>query len=259
MTSIINAQNISLLRDGKTVLDNVSLSISDRDFITIVGPNGAGKSALISCLLGLQKPNSGKVIASSNLKIGYLPQNFNPEHTLPISVADFIRLGNKVTVDELKAVAIETNTLALINKQIHHLSGGERQRVLLARALAKKPNLLVLDEPAQNLDVSGQLAFYQLIEQVYEQRKLSILMVSHELHLVMAVSQRVVCLYKHICCTGKPNVIVRDPEFIKIFGTEMTNRMAVYSHDHDHTHVHTHDDNCQHHQHNHNAQGDYNG
>lgn len=235
--------------NGKPILDNVSLEIGDRDFITVIGPNGAGKSMLLKCLMNIRPADKGQLTSRKDLTIGYVPQSFNPEITLPISVISFLQLGNKVTDVELLNIAKETNVETLLEQQIHDLSGGERQRVLLARALAKQPKLLVLDEPAQNLDVTGQLEFYQLIETVFEQRNISILMVSHELHLVMACSKQVICLYRHICCSGTPQAVVKDPEFIKLFGTEMASSMAVYHHEHDHSHRHTHDESCQHHSH----------
>ncbi len=246
MINLIHAENLSVIHNGKTVLEDVSLSISEKDFITIVGPNGAGKSILLKCLIGMLQPTEGSIKTSENLRCAYAPQDFSTENTLPISVKKFLTLNNKLSQDELNTVAEETNITNLLNRQIHSLSGGERQRVLLGRALAKKPNLLVLDEPAQNLDVNAQQSFYELIENIYENRELSILMVSHELHLVMACSKKVICLYHHVCCSGTPQSVVNDPEFVKIFGPEMSRRMAIYHHEHDHSHSHTHDENCQH-------------
>jgi zinc transport system ATP-binding protein len=253
VTSLIHAKNLSVIHDGKAILDKVSLNISERDFITIIGPNGSGKSMLLKCIMGIQKASSGSISARPGVQIAYAPQDFTTENTLPISVKKFLSLNNTLSTEEFNNIAKETNISALLDRQVHSLSGGERQRVLLGRALAKKPNLLVLDEPAQNLDVNGQHAFYALIEEIFKNRNISILMVSHELHLVMACSNKVICLYHHICCSGTPQSVVQDPEFIKIFGTEMANRMAVYHHDHDHSHIHTHDESCQHfsHQHDH--------
>lgn len=246
MTNLIHAKNLSVIHDGKAILDRVNLTISERDFITIVGPNGSGKSMFLKCLIGVKKASSGSVEKQKDIQIAYAPQDFVAENTFPINVKKFLSINNKLSTEEINSVATETNISDLLNRQVHSLSGGERQRVLLGRALAKKPNLLILDEPAQNLDINGQHAFYALIEKIYQSSNISILMVSHELHLVMACSNKVVCLYHHICCSGTPLSVVRDPEFVKIFGTEMANRMAIYHHDHDHTHDHTHDDNCQH-------------
>ncbi len=249
MTTLLHAKNLSLFKHGKAVLQNVSLEIKARDFITVIGPNGAGKSLLLKCLMGILQASEGSITAAADLKVGYVPQNFNPDPTIPITVKHFLLLGNKVSSETLHTIAAETNISSLLDRQLHELSGGERQRVLLGRALAKQPNMLVLDEPAQNLDIAGQLAFYQLLEDLYEKHPISILMVSHELHLVMACSKQVVCLYHHICCSGAPQAVIKDPEFIKLFGADMASHMAVYHHEHDHSHEHTHDDNCQHHTH----------
>ncbi len=246
MTHLIHAKNLSVVHGNKTVLEDIDLFIKAKDFITIIGPNGAGKSVLLKCLIGMQQPTKGSIERHHNLRCAYVPQDFNTENTLPISVKNFLTLNNHINEADLQDIAKETNITALLNRQIHSLSGGERQRVLLGRALAKKPSLLVLDEPAQNLDINAQQAFYTLIEDIYHSHDISILMVSHELHLVMACSTRVICLYHHICCSGTPQSVVKDPEFVKIFGADMSNRMAIYHHDHDHSHSHTHDENCQH-------------
>ena len=242
MTDIISASNITVTRDNKDILDNVSISVNADDFITILGPNGAGKSMLLKCLMGFYKPEKGMINRTPNLRIGYVPQQFVSEHTLPISTKRFLTLRKKVDEEEIEKIADETNIKSLLEKPVHVLSGGERQRVLLARSLIGNPELLVLDEPAQNLDISGQLAFYKLLEQIYQSRSLSILMVSHDLHMVMATTKKVVCLFHHICCSGEPQIVTKDPEFVSLFGNDMAEMMAVYQHGHNHTHeVHDHD------------------
>ncbi|MDC0399014.1 ATP-binding cassette domain-containing protein [Alphaproteobacteria bacterium] len=242
MTDIISASNITVTRDNKDILDNVSISVNADDFITILGPNGAGKSMLLKCLMGFYKPEKGMIYRTPNLRIGYVPQQFVSEQTLPIATKRFLTLRKKVDEEEIKKIADETNIKSLLEKPVHVLSGGERQRVLLARSLIGNPELLVLDEPAQNLDISGQLAFYKLLEQIYQSRSLSILMVSHDLHMVMATTKKVVCLFHHICCSGEPQIVTKDPEFVSLFGNDMAEMMAVYQHGHNHTHeVHDHD------------------
>ena len=242
MTDIISASNITVTRDNKDILDNVSISVNSDDFITILGPNGAGKSMLLKCLMGFYKPEKGIINRAPNLRIGYVPQQFLSEQTLPISTKRFLTLRKKVEEEEIKKIADETNIKSLLEKPLHILSGGERQRVLLARSLIGSPELLVLDEPAQNLDISGQLAFYKLLEQIYQSRSLSILMVSHDLHMVMATTKKVVCLFHHICCSGEPQIVTKDPEFVSLFGNDMAELMAVYQHGHNHTHEgHGHD------------------
>lgn len=240
MTTLIEATDISVSRNNKQILDKVSLTIGARDFITIVGPNGAGKTMLLKCLLNLYQPDSGTVQSPRPLKIGYMPQKIALDAILPLNVRDFLTLTHdKASINvDVEEIAFDTNCHALLGAQLHELSDGEIQRVLLARALMNEPELLVLDEPAQNLDVSSQLAFYKKIEEIYTARKISILMVSHDLHLVMASTQKVVCLFHHICCSGAPQVVTRDPEFIALFGDDMARMMAVYTHDHNHEHDH---------------------
>ena len=241
MDSLIQAKNISVTRGNRTILNDVSLDIFKQDFVTIIGPNGAGKSMLLKCIMGFYQADSGVVDKHPDLKIGYLPQRLTANQTIPINVERFLRLRKKFSKEDFAAVINETQTENLLNKALYVLSGGELQRVLLARALLDNPSILILDEPAQNLDVSGQLAFYKLIEKIHLLRRISILMVSHDLHLVMSSTKKVVCLYHHICCSGEPQIVAKDPEFISLFGNDMAKLMSVYHHSHDHQHDHTHD------------------
>ncbi len=236
MNNLIQVDNISVIRDRKQILSNVSLEVGVNDFITIIGPNGAGKSMLLKCLMGFYQPDSGAVACSPNLKIGYLPQRLVADLTMPITVKRFLQLRKTTNPNELTNVIDETQIASLLSLPLYVLSGGELQRVLLARALLDQPQLLILDEPAQNLDVSGQLAFYKLIEKIHLERKLAVLMVSHDLHLVMSSTKKVVCLYHHVCCSGEPQVVTQDPEFISLFGNDMARLMSVYHHTHDHAH-----------------------
>lgn len=238
---LLSAKNICLTLGSHQILDKVSLNIYPQDFITIIGPNGAGKSMLLKCLMGLYKPTDGKIDKKPDLKIGYVPQRLHTDPTFPMTVKAFIHLrASKIASDQFEKIIAETKIQELLDKQLHILSGGQMQRVLLARSLMHNPELLILDEPAQNLDISGQLSLYKLLDKIYENRKLSIIMVSHDLHIVMASSRKVICLYKHICCDGVPNLITKDPEFIKLFGQDMADMMAIYQHSH------THHDGCQH-------------
>ncbi len=238
MGDLVKAENLHVSRHDKTILQDVSLTIGEKDFITLIGPNGAGKSMLIKCLLGFYKPEKGRITKKKGLRTSYVPQHINTNKTIPISVRRFLTLRNRISRTALNRITRETDIQPYLDKPLEVLSGGEMQRVLLARALAKSPELLVLDEPAQNLDVSGQLAFYQLIDELYTSYKLSVLMVSHDLHMVMASTQQVICLFHHVCCTGTPQAVARDPEFISLFGSDMAKMMAMYRHSHDHTHVH---------------------
>lgn len=238
MTDLITAVNITVNRGGKNILDDVSLKVGTSDFITVLGPNGGGKSMLLKCLLGFYVPDRGQVTKVNHLRVGYVPQQFSSEHTMPISVSQFLNLRKTLSSNELERISSETNIKDLLHKPLNFLSGGELQRILLARSLIGKPSLLVLDEPARSLDIAGQLAFYKLLTRIYEQRDIAILMVSHDLHMVMATTRRVICLFRHICCSGEPQVVTKDPEFKKLFGNDMAEMMAVYQHGHNHSHAH---------------------
>lgn len=228
--ALISATNVSVLKNQKSILKNIDVKINKNDFITIIGPNGAGKTMLLKCLMGFYKPNFGEIQKKDKLKIGYMPQSINIINTMPIMVKNFITVRKKYDDISFKQVISEVDISQLVNKQLSVLSGGEMQRVLLARSLLNNPDLLVLDEPAQNLDLSGQLSFYKLIQEIYSKRNISILMVSHDLHLVMVSTKKVLCLSNHICCSGKPQQVAKDPEFISMFGKDMANMMAVYQH-----------------------------
>ena len=186
--------------------------------------------------MGTFMPDKGEIDKKNNLSIGYIPQNFNPDNSMPISVKRFLMLRKNFTPKELKSVSDETNISDVLSKNLSNLSGGELQRVLLARSLLGNPELLILDEPAQNLDIKNQLNFYNLLNQIYQTRNISILMVSHDLHMVMASTKQVICLFHHICCSGEPQTVAKDPEFISLFGNDMAKMMSVYQHTHDHSH-----------------------
>ena len=236
MNVLIDAKRITVLKRKKYILKDVSISIGERDFITVIGPNGAGKSMLLKCLLGFYQADAGTIERSKELRIGYMPQHLSFDRSMPITTGRFLRLRKRGNVSELQEVLHETDTAQLVARPLSVLSGGELQRVLLARSLLNDPELLVLDEPAQNLDISGQLAFYKLLEKIYANRSLSILMVSHDLHLVMASTKQVVCLFHHVCCSGEPQAVTKDPEFISLFGRDMAEMVSVYQHSHNHTH-----------------------
>ena len=236
MNALISAKNINVIKTGKNILKDVSININKNDFITIIGPNGAGKSMLLKCIMGFYQPNSGIIKRKPNLKLGYMPQNLDIIKTIPIKVQKFITLKKKFDKISLQKVILETQIENILDKQLTILSGGEMQRVLLARSLLNNPDVLILDEPAQNLDVSGQMHFYKLLQKIYSKRELSILMVSHDLHLVMISTKQVICLFHHICCSGEPQTVAKDPEFISLFVNDMAKMMSVYQHTHDHSH-----------------------
>jgi zinc transport system ATP-binding protein len=234
--ALISAHNISLSHHGKSVLDNVSFELKAGEFITLIGPNGAGKSSLIKVLLGLIKADSGDIKRSGDIRLGYTPQTFSPNPFIPISVIGFLNLNQKVAKNFLHETALLTGIEGLLDSPLKSLSGGELQRVLLARALLNKPNVLILDEPAQNLDVNGQMHLYKLIQDIHQQQGCAVLMVSHDLHRVMKESTQVLCLYRHICCMGQPETIIKDSQFNDLFADQMDELMATYEHHHNHCH-----------------------
>jgi zinc transport system ATP-binding protein len=238
---LLSCDGLTVTRKGRRILDNVSLAVMPGEFVTVIGPNGAGKSLLLGALIGLTRPDGGTVTRRPGLKIGYMPQRFSPEPALPMSVRRFLSLAKGVTPARIDEALALTGTAPYAGRQLHVLSGGELQRVLLARALLHDPDILVLDEPAQNLDIGGELSFYRLLDTIYRERGCAVLMVSHDLHMVMASTGRVICLFHHVCCSGAPSAVAKAPEFTALFGQDMTKMMAVYHHDHGHGHSHEHD------------------
>ena len=233
---MISTTDITLTRQGKTLLDKVSLTISKGDFISIIGPNGAGKTTLLKVLLGVLRADTGTVNRVPGLKIGYMPQQLQVESLFPLNAKRFLTLARKIGQDKLDRIINEVKIANVLSKPMSSLSGGELQRILLARALLNDPDLLILDEPVQSLDIDGQLHFYELLETLYKDLDLTILIVSHDLHIVMRTTRRVICLYHHICCEGEPETISRHPRFVELFGGGMSRMLKVYQHAHSHTH-----------------------
>ncbi len=238
-TKLIQANQLLLKRQHKTVLHDVSLSIHQGQIITIIGPNGCGKSTLIRVLLGLEKLDAGSVERKPNLRIGYMPQKLSLDERMPLSVWSFLKLTRNACSKDIRYWLKRLNIEILSQHSVHTLSGGEWQRVLLAKALLMKPDLLVLDEPVQGVDIQGQLELYSLIPQLRDELGCAILMVSHDLHLVMAATDEVICLNGHICCSGTPDKVSVDPAYLKLFGKEaVTAPLVTYTHHHDHEHDH---------------------
>lgn len=231
MKPLVEAAGICLHIGDNHILDNVSFKILPGQIVTLIGPNGAGKTSLIRIVLGLQKASAGRVTLASGVGIGYMPQKLHIDLSLPLSVRGFLGLADRNRENGLAALA-KVGVSQLMDSPMAHLSGGETQRVLLARALLRKPQLLVLDEPVQGVDVGGQEALYKLIGQIRDESGCSILMVSHDLHLVMAATDEVLCLNHHLCCQGTPDVVSANPIYRELFGT----RTAPYTHRHDHEH-----------------------
>ena len=236
--ALITLNNISLSHNGKNILDDVSFKLHPGEFITLIGPNGAGKSSLIKILLGVIKQDAGEIIHSGDVKLGYTPQSFTANPYIPISVIDFLTLNQKLDHDFTSQTCELTGIKDLLEMPLKNLSGGELQKILLTRALLNKPNVLILDEPAQNLDVDGQMQLYKLIQDIHQKQNCAVLMVSHDLHRVMKESTQVLCLYHHICCEGLPESILKDAQFNDLFADQIHELMATYEHHHNHQHEH---------------------
>ncbi|AAO27020.1 high-affinity zinc uptake system ATP-binding protein ZnuC [Buchnera aphidicola str. Bp (Baizongia pistaciae)] len=236
MSIFIQLNNISVNFNNRSILSNISLALTPNCILTLIGPNGAGKSTLVRVILGLLKPNQGKIFFKNNLRIGYIPQKLNLHSTLPITVNRFMNLSYFNDKNYIQGMLSRINIIHLKHHPLQKLSGGEMQKVLLARALLKKPELLVLDEPTQGIDIIGKIAFYKLVNQIKNELKCSILMVSHDLSIVMANTDKVICLNNHICCSGPPETISKNSEFIAIFGNIGKNYLALYRHRHNHHH-----------------------
>jgi zinc transport system ATP-binding protein len=219
---------------ARSILQGIFLQIARGQIVTLIGPNGAGKTTLIKIAMGLLEPGNGQVLRAPELRIGYMPQRLNVESTMPISVERFLRLGAK---QGSAASALESvGASALLHASLQGLSGGELQRVLLARALLQEPHLLVLDEPTQGVDLKGQAELYRLIMEIRDRQQCGVLMVSHDLHLVMAATDEVICLNQHVCCHGHPEKVSNDPAYLELFGKRDAETMAFYTHYHTHHH-----------------------
>jgi len=229
---LLQLAGVTLAFDGKCALKDVSLRVYGGEIVTLIGPNGAGKSTLLRVVLGLLKPRQGRVQRKARLRIGYMPQKLHLDSSLPLSVLDFLRLLPGISREKAQNALEQVGAASLITDPLHALSGGELQRVLLARALLRKPELLVLDEPVQGVDSNGQSELYRLIAHLRDRYRCGVLMVSHDLHLVMQRTDWVVCLNRHVCCCGHPEQIVQERAYTELFGSP-----AFYPHHHNHRHA----------------------
>ena len=236
--SLITVENLSVKYGTNFVLKKINLEIKSGEIVTIVGPNGSGKTSLLKAIIGAVQPADGKITIKSKLKIGYIPQRLNFDTTLPITVERFMTLTEKVDKSTYKSALETAGVPEILRSQMSSLSGGQFQRVLLARALLGAPEILILDEATQGLDQPGSAAFYRQIEQVRQNTGCAVLMISHDLHVVMSTSDRVVCLNGHVCCEGTPSAVVSTPEYQELFGAGTEGALALYRHDHDHIHEH---------------------
>ena len=232
---LLALDNVNLTIRDYHILQNVSLRLQNNEILTLVGLNGSGKTTLVRVILGLIKPDSGSVWLKPKMRIGYMPQKLTIDETLPLTVQRFMSLSQRAQREQIQQALAETGAEHVIDSPIQTISGGELQRVMLARALLRNPDLLVLDEPVQSVDVAGQYELYELISRIRQQRQCSILMVSHDLHLVLPTTDQVVCMNHHICCSGPPDLVTQHPAYLELFGAEHK-RVAVYRHQHDHHH-----------------------
>ncbi len=234
--ALISARGLSMMRAGREVLSNVDLDVRPGEIVTLIGPNGAGKTTLVRLLLGIEQPTRGRIVKPVRTRIGYVPQRFDVDSTIPMTVASFLALGADASANDIKAALDEAGALRTLNQQLSKLSGGETQRVLIARALLRRPNLLILDEPASGVDFTGEADLYDLIDRLRDKHNLGVLLISHDLHVVMARSDRVICLNGHVCCSGKPEDVSQHAAYVRIFGPHAATALGVYRHHHDHQH-----------------------
>lgn len=234
---LVQGRSICLTRQGKSILQAVDLDILPQQIVTLIGLNGAGKTTLVKIILGLIQPDSGAIRRKPGLTIGYSPQNIDRDPVMPLTVQGFMQLGSPTNKSRIDEVLDEVGASGLGRQQVMDLSGGEFHRIMLARALLREPDLLVLDEPLAGVDVTGQSDLYRLIGEIRDRHHLGVLMVSHDLHLVMAATDHVICLNQHVCCTGHPETVANHPEFMNLFGDGLASNLGVYVHHHDHTHA----------------------
>ena len=233
---LVEARNIGVYRDGRWLVRHVDLQVRAEEIVTLIGPNGSGKSTTAKLVLGLLTPDEGKVALRSGLRIGYVPQSLPIDANLPLSARRLLNLTASHSEAEMKRALQSVKALDCLDRAVQTLSGGEFQRVLLARAILTKPQFLVLDEPVQGVDTAGEIILYELIGQLRDELQCGILLISHDLHIVMAATDRVVCLNGHVCCSGTPDRVANSPEYRQMFGARAADTLAVYQHHHDHHH-----------------------
>ena len=233
---LVEVEGLEVRAGGRVLVTGIDLTLKRGEVMSIIGPNGAGKTTLVRAVLGLIEPNAGRVRITPGVTIGYMPQRIELDRNLPMTVRRFLGLAGRFPPGHRTEVLTETGIAHIIDSSVHDVSGGEWRRVLLARALLRDPDLLVLDEPVQAVDVTGQAELYRLITDIRDRRGCGVLMVSHDLHVVMSSTDRVVCINTHLCCAGHPDAVSRDPSYVELFGPAAAETMALYHHHHDHAH-----------------------
>lgn len=234
---LVSLSNVGVRRSGRWLVRGVDFSVSRGEIVTLIGPNGSGKSTTVKAAIGVIRPDEGKVTRASGLKVGYVPQKLAIDWTLPLTVRRLMTLTGPLSDSDMNEALGAVGLSHMRDAEVQHLSGGEFQRALMARAMARKPDLLVLDEPVQGVDFSGEIAIYDLIKTIRNKTGCGILLISHDLHVVMAATDTVICLNGHVCCRGTPQAVTQSAEYVRLFGSRAAQSLAVYSHDHDHTHL----------------------
>jgi len=234
---LVKLENAGVYKSSKWLVRGISLEINQGEIVTLIGPNGSGKTTTAKMILNILNTDEGLVTGNAS-KMAYVPQKINIDWTMPLRVIDFMKITNSLNNTQINESLSMTGVDKLLYNQIHSLSGGEFQRVLIARAIAKKPDLLVLDEPVQGVDFNGEIALYNLIKEISVNLNCGILLISHDMHFVMSTTDHVICLNGHICCSGSPSNVVKNPEYIKLFGQHNSETLSYYQHRHDHSHNH---------------------
>ncbi len=234
---LLQTSKLGVFRDGRWLVRGVNLTVRKGEIVTLIGPNGSGKTTTVRAALGLLKPDEGSVNRAEDCRVAYVPQKLSIDRSLPLTANRFMRLTGPLSDNAARDALQEAGVSHLADADIHNLSGGEFQRVMLARAFARKPDLLVLDEPVQGVDFAGEEALYRLIGEYRDQTGCGILMISHDLHVVMAATNTVICLNGHVCCSGSPQSVASSPDYAMLFGPQASDAIAFYQHRHDHTHL----------------------
>ena len=232
---LVKLENAGVYKSSKWLVKGISFEVNNGQIVTLIGPNGSGKTTTAKMILNILNADEGLVISNTN-KMAYVPQKINIDWTMPLRVIDFMKITSSINNTQITEALALTGVEKLLYDEIHNLSGGEFQRVLIARAVAKKPELLVLDEPVQGVDFNGEIALYNLIKKISDKLNCGILLISHDMHFVMSATDHVICLNGHICCSGTPSSVVKNPAYIKLFGEHNAETLSYYQHHHDHSH-----------------------
>ena len=234
---LVSLKNVGLEKSGRWLVRGIDLQVRSGEIVTLIGPNGSGKSTTAKLALGIHQPDEGEARRASGLKVGYVPQKISVDWTLPLTVERFMRLTRRQSSADIKQALAATGIAHLASAEVRNLSGGEFQRAMLARVIAARPDFLVLDEPVQGVDFAGEIALYELITKIRDDLGCGILLISHDLHVVMAATDQVICLNGHVCCKGSPDAVAESAEYRNLFGDRAAASLAIYQHNHDHTHL----------------------